>query len=78
MKECGISGKVDCWLAEFLDSGARQQAVVVNGRMSSLSSIVSGVPQSTVLGPVLFLIHIRDIGNGVYYRTTASSFAEDT
>ena len=78
LKECGISGKVGCWLAAFLDSGARQQAVVVNGRVSSLSPVVSGVPQGTVLGPVLFLIHIRDIANGLSARTTASSFADDT
>jgi hypothetical protein len=78
LKECGISGKVGCWLAAFLDSGARQQAVVVNGRVSSLSPVVSGVPQGTVLGPVLFLIHIRDIANGLSSRTTASSFADDT
>ena len=65
LKECGISGKVGCWIAAFLDSSARKQAVVVDGRVSHLCPVVSGVPQGTVLGPVLFLIHIRDIANGL-------------
>ena len=78
LKDCGITGRVGCWIAAFLDSSARQQAVVVDGRVSSLSPVVSGVPQGTVLGPVLFLIHIRDIANGLSERTTASSFADDT
>ena len=78
LKDCRIGGKVACWLAAFLDSGARQQAVVVDGRISSLLPVISGVPQGTVLGPVLFLVHIRDIAKNLTPRTTASSFADDT
>ena len=78
LKECGISGRVGSWIAAFLDSNIRQQAVVVDGRVSSLTPVISGVPQGTVLGPVLFLIHIRDIAEGLSEKTTASSFADDT
>ena len=78
IKECGVRGRVGCWLAAFLDSSTRQQAVVVNGTVSSLSPVISGVPQGTVLGPVLFLIHIRDIAAGLSPETTATSFADDT
>ena len=65
-------------MAAFLDSSVRQQAVVVDGRVSPLLPVVSGVPQGTVLGPILFLIHIRDIANDLSSGTTASSFADDT
>ena len=78
IRECRVSGKVGCWLASFLDSDFRQQAVVVDGTVSSLCPVISGVPQGTVLGPVLFLIHIRDIASGLSARTSATSFADDT
>ena len=78
LKESGISGRVGSWIAAFLDSSTRQQAVVVDGRVSSLRPVISGVPQGTVLGPVLFLVHISDIAEGLSERTSASSFADDT
>ena len=78
LHECGIKGKVACWLASFLDSSTRQQAVAVDGRVSPLSPVVSGVPQGTVLGPILFLIHIRNIAKQLSRGTRASSFADDT
>ena len=78
LKECGVVGKVGCWLASFLDSETRKQAVVVDGRVSPLTSVLSGVPQGTVLGPVLFLIHIRNISTNLSEATSASSFADDT
>ena len=78
IKECGITGKVGCWLASFLDPCIRQQAVGVEGMVSSLAPVISGVPQGTVLGPILFLIHLSDIAVGLSEGTTATSFADDT
>ena len=78
INECKIKGKVGCWIASFLDPTFRQQAVVVEGTVSNLSPVISGVPQGTVLGPVLFLIHISDIASGLSAGTTATSFADDT
>ena len=66
------------WLSTFLDSNSRQQAVLVDGYVSDLSPVISGVPQGTVLGPMLFLIHIIDIACGLSEGTRATSFADDT
>ena len=78
LKDCGIMGKVGCWLASFLDPMNRKQAVAVDGRVSPLTPVISGVPQGTVLGPILFLVHIRNISNGLSEGTSATSFADDT
>ena len=78
LRDSKVLGKVGCWLGAFLDSANRQQAVVVEGRLSSLSPVISGVPQGTVLGPILFLIHISDIARGVSSNTTTSSYVDDT
>ena len=62
-KALGISGKLGRWIHAFLTG--RQQVVIVNGRKSQESAVLSGVPQGTVLGPLLFLIYISDISEGV-------------
>ena len=78
LKECGITGRVGLWIASFLDPATRKQAVVVEGRISEPVQVIPGVPQGTVLGPILFLIHIRCIGSNLYPGTYTSSFADDT
>ena len=78
LRDSKVLGKVGCWLGAFLDSADRQQAVVVEGRLSSLSPVIIGVPQGTVLGPILFLIYISDIARGVSSTTTTSSYVDDT
>ena len=77
LKQCGVGGKVGCWVAAFLDPSVRKQAVGVEGRLSALASVVSGVPQGTVLGPCLFLIHLLDISTNLSEGTISSSFADD-
>ena len=78
LRECGVRGRVGQWIAAFLSPQTRKQAVGVDGRISPLVPVVSGVPQGTVLGPILFLIHIRGISSKLSQGTTSSSFADDT
>ena len=52
--------------------------VVTDGIKSVKESVTSGVPQGTVLGPVLFLVLIADISKGTDNLTRITSFADDT
>ena len=78
LRDSKVLGKVGIWLGKFLDAGSRQQAVAVEGRLSGLSPVISGVPQGTVLGPILFLLHISCIAKEVSDGSTVSSYVDDT
>ena len=70
----GISGNIHNWLADWLSE--RKQRVVLNGVTSNWIDVKSGVPQGSVLGPMLFLIYVNDIDDGLTCKV--SKFADDT
>ena len=75
VKELGINGVLGRWIGGFLLG--RKQAVKVNGRISDWIDVLSGVPQGSILGPLLFIIFINDINSAVR-KSTMSCYADDS
>ena len=74
LHQYGIRGQVLSWVRAFL--GSRSQQVVIDGEESDSIPVTSGVPQGSVLGPILFLIYINDLRDEV--RSQERLFADDT
>ena len=70
----GIRGNALKWIEAFLTG--RTQQVVVDGEMSDIAPVTSGVPQGSVLGPILFLTFINDMPETVSSRCRL--FADDS
>ena len=73
MRLYGVDGNINAWLCDFLTN--RKMKVVVDGEESESVTVDSGVPQGTVLGPLLFLCHINDLPDAV--TSTVRLFADD-
>ena len=58
----GMGSSIINWIEQWLTD--RRQRVVVDGEVSSLKSVLSGVPHVSVLGPILLLVYINDLEEG--------------
>ena len=69
----GIDGTLLTWLKNFLNE--RKQRVVINGKASKWNDVLSGIPQGSILGPVLFILYINDLPGVV--GSVCQLFADD-
>lgn len=74
LKAHGINGKIWNWIRAWLTN--RNQRVCIKGKASTWAEVLSGVPQGSVLGPVLFLIYINDLEEGI--ENWILKFADDS
>ena len=74
LKSNGISGNLSSFLENYLSN--RHQRITLNGTESSWKAISAGVPQGSVLGPLLFLVYINDLTENI--KSQMRLFADDS
>ena len=76
LKSYGVTGRLLDWFCDYLSS--RTQRVVVEGVPSSWVPVISGVPQGSILGPILFAVFINDLPEAVSGGSSEDMYADDT
>src|SRR5260221_1084505 len=74
LKAHGITGEIAIWIRAWLRD--RQQRVILNNEKSDYRAVKSGVPQGSILDPLLFLVYINDLDEGILSKVL--KFADDT
>lgn len=74
LHKIGVRGTLLAWFQDYLTN--RLQRVIIRGQNSEWGEIKAGVPQGSVLGPLLFLIYINDLVDGI--QSNIRLFADDT
>ena len=70
----GINENITGWIRDFVTG--RRQKVVINGEKSKWGSVISGIPQGSILGPLIFVLYINDLPEMI--DATMLLFADDT
>ena len=73
LKFYGVRGQLHHWISSWLTG--RHQRVIVDGESSDATPVKSGVPQGTILGPLMFLAYINDINENI--TSSIRLFADD-
>ena len=74
LQQYGILGQILEWLSDFLLE--QYQRVVLEGESSNWTKVSSGVPQGSIVGPILFLLYVNDIPENL--SCASEMFADDT
>ena len=74
LKKAGVRGQLLSWLSDYLSN--RMQRVIIGGSVSDWANVEAGVPQGSILGPLLFLVFINDIATSI--ESVPHLFADDT
>ena len=74
--EFGLNGRLLKFLADYLHG--REQCVIIGGQKSERRIVTSGVPQGSILGPLLFVLFINDMAMCVSDKTNIALYADDT
>ena len=75
LRKIGISGILWFWFRAYLKS--RKQSVWINGQFSDFLPVLSGIPQGSILGPLLFLVYINNLPTSAS-NSSVLIFADDT
>ena len=75
LEHIGLRGVANTWIKSYLEN--RSQCVILNGVTSNSKNITCGVPQGSILGPLLFLVYINDMHNASE-KCAVHHFADDT